>query len=222
MILKNLNSLLSKIEQARLDYSPHHIVKLVAVSKYAQSSMIKEAFNCGQLSFGENKVQDLSTKKEDLKDLPIRWHFLGTLQENKINALIKLKPVLLHSIHSVKLANTLQERLQKENLRLNALLQINSSREDSKQGFSPEIAKTMFIKIKNECSNINLEGIMCIGANSEDVKKIENSFVITKNIFDSLKNYGAKILSMGMSNDFEIAIANGSNLVRIGTKIFKS
>lgn len=219
MIVKNLNAILQEIEEARLQYSPHQIIKLLVVSKYNSDSEILQAYNAGQRSFGENKVQDLKQKKEKLKDYPIDFHFIGSLQENKINTLIALKPALLHSLDSIKLALNIDKRLQRDGLKLNALLQVNSAR-DEKLGFIPETVNEAFLQIKQECKNINLLGLMCMGANTTDFNEIDKSFAITKNLFDNLAKHGANILSMGMSSDFKIAIANGSNLVRIGSRVF--
>ncbi|RDU65367.1 YggS family pyridoxal phosphate-dependent enzyme [Helicobacter didelphidarum] len=220
MIVHNLERVLHSIEEAKNRYNRNDEIKLIAVSKYSQSSHILQAFQAGQIAFGENKVQDLSRKSQELKPLDIEWHFIGTLQENKINMLLHLKPQLLHSLHSMNLANALQKRLERENLFLDTLLQINSANEDTKHGFSIESAYESYKQIAETCSNIRLQGIMCMGAHSNSIKLIEKSFVIAKNLYDKLQVDGAKILSMGMSSDYEIAIANGSNCLRIGSQIF--
>ena len=100
---KNLDLVIRKIERARLAYDPHHIVSLLAVSKYATIEQIQILHECGQRAFGENKVQDLKQKSQALESLPLEWHMIGTLQENKINALIDLAPTLLHSLDSLNL-----------------------------------------------------------------------------------------------------------------------
>lgn len=215
----NLERILRRIERARLSYSAHHIVSLVAVSKYQSLDSIKALYECGQRAFGENKVQDLKSKSEALSDIPLEWHFIGALQENKINALLNVAPSLMHSLDSIKLANALQKRLGDRRLR--ALLQINSANEASKSGVSADEALETYNEILATCPNILLEGVMCIGANSPNRADIERSFKITRDIFDSLVPKGAKTLSMGMSLDFEIAIAYGANLLRIGSKIFE-
>jgi pyridoxal phosphate enzyme (YggS family) len=217
--IRNLNKLFDNIEKARVIYSPHHIVKVVAVSKYSTSDEIRAMYEAGQRAFGENKVQDLLKKQKELADLPIQWHFIGRLQTNKINQLIDANVALLHSIDSLKTAQELDKRLKTKNKKLNALLQINSSFESTKAGVSPSEAIDVYQKIIDLCTNINLGGIMSIGAHSADTSRVKDSFYKTKFIYDGIKN--ASILSMGMSNDYEEAIKLGSNMIRIGSSIFK-
>lgn len=219
MLALNLERVLRRIERARLAYSPHQIISLVAVSKYQTQEQIRTLYECGQRAFGENKVQDLRTKTQSLDDLPLEWHFIGNLQENKINTLLSLKPALLHSLDSIKLALALQKRLGEQKIR--ALLQVNAANETTKSGVSIESAKEIYEQICATCPNINLEGIMSIGAHSDKRADIEKSFKLTRDVFDKVQERGAKILSMGMSGDFEIAIAYGANLVRIGSKLFE-
>ncbi|WP_066388022.1 YggS family pyridoxal phosphate-dependent enzyme [Helicobacter himalayensis] len=219
--LKNLDLVIRKIERARLAFSAHHIVTLIAVSKYASAQEINMLYECGQRAFGENKVQDLKAKSESLQSLPLQWHMIGTLQENKINALIELSPTLLHSLDSLKLALALQKRLESKGKKMRALLQLNTSFESSKSGIAPNEAKELYHKITEQCPNIAMEGIMTIGAHSNERKKIEKSFVFAKEVFDSLQNLGARTLSMGMSGDFELAILCGANMVRIGSRLFQ-
>ncbi|CAM2822139.1 YggS family pyridoxal phosphate-dependent enzyme [Helicobacter burdigaliensis] len=218
---QNLIDAIERIEKARISVDRHRIIKLVAVSKYSSSEEIKALYQCGQRAFGENKVQDLQTKSISLDSLPLEWHFIGTLQTNKINALLKIKPFMLQSLHSLELAQELQKRLQKENLSLNTLLQVNSAKEESKSGFAPEVAYESYLKIKEECPNIKLCGLMSIGAHTQDLKVIQKSFECTRNIYEKLQKEGAQILSMGMSSDFTLAIECGSNLVRLGSTLFK-
>ena len=219
---KNLNNLITKVEGARLKISEHHIVKIIGISKYSTSDDIKILYEAGQRAFGENKVQDLKEKKETLDELPIEWHFVGTLQKNKINNLIDLNPTLIHSLDSLDLAIELNKKLEAKNKKLSALLQINSAYEDTKSGVLPEVAIEIYKQILELCPNVILKGVMSIGANVEDEKVIKESFKITKKIFDELVPFGAKYCSMGMSGDFELAIACGSNMIRVGSTLFKS
>lgn len=220
ILRNNLDKIISRIEKARISYSRHQIIRLIAVSKYSEINDIAQMYNCGQRAFGENKVQDLKNKSEALNHLPIQWHMIGTLQENKINALLGLKPALVHSIDSIKIAKAIQKRCENMQTSLKGLLQINASYEDTKSGVIPQEAKDAYIEILQTCPNIKLEGVMSIGANSRNIKAIESSFKITKDIFDSLQPYGANTLSMGMSGDFEIAISYGANMLRIGSVLF--
>ena len=221
-IQENLTKLIENIEAERLKYSAHHIIKLIAVSKYASLEQIIALYNAGQRAFGENKVQDLKAKMQDSQNLPIEWHFIGTLQENKINTLLALKPTLFQSLDSLKLAESLQKRLEANNQTLNCLLEVHSSGESSKSGFEIESAVDSYLKIQDFCKNIHLKGIMTIATNSNDIKIQDICFKKTKEIFDVLRKNGAEILSMGMSSDYKVAIANGANMVRIGSEIFKS
>lgn len=217
----NLHNIMERIEHSRLKVNAHHIVQLVAVSKYSSSNQIKELYKEGQRAFGENKVQDLEEKSNELKELPIEWHFLGNLQKNKINKLIELSPSLVQSLSSFDLALELQKRLEAKNTTIDALLQINSAKEATKGGVEPENAKDAYQKIKDSCPNINIQGVMTIGAHSDDKKIIKNSFETTFKIYENLKSSGALICSMGMSSDFELAIECGSNMVRLGSILFK-
>lgn len=186
--------------------------------------------------------KDFIESKEKLKK--IKWHFIGHLQENKINSLLNLNIELLHSLHSINLANALQKRLIKQNKKIKALLQVNSANEDSKQGFEVSKVIESYLQIKETCPNIILNGLMCMGANTNNVTLIDKSFNITKQLFDEISKIESKdskntdishslnmtdkidsnnlTLSMGMSSDYEIALKNGSNCLRLGSIIFKS
>ncbi len=218
---KNLDEVIWNIEQARVSINEHHIVKLVAVGKYSDEKNIKTLYELGQRAFGENQVQQLGQRMQNLKELPLEWHMLGHLQSNKINKLIELRPTLLQSLDSLKLAQALNKKLVERNQKLSCLLQINSANEESKSGVQADEAFDIYQQIKETCPQLRLKGVMCIGAYVKDEKDIQKSFELTHKIYDSLKNDGATICSMGMSNDYELAIKCGSNLVRIGSKIFK-
>jgi pyridoxal phosphate enzyme (YggS family) len=215
----NLDKVIAKTEFARLQVSDHLIVQTIAISKYSTSSDVAVLYEAGQRAFGENKIQDLKEKSQALADLPIQWHFVGTLQKNKINNLIDLNPTLMHSLDSLDLAYELDKKLAAKGKKMSCLLQINSANEDTKSGFTPTEAIDMYSKIKDECPNIRLKGVMSIGAHSDDKDLIVKSFQTTKKIFDALDD--AKICSMGMSGDFDIAILNGSNMIRVGSALFK-
>lgn len=213
----HLQEIIARIEKARISYSRHQIIKLVAISKYWEDHQILELYHAGQRAFGENKVQDLKRKIGVMQDYPLEWHFVGNIQDNKINALIELKPSLIHSLSSLKLAQAFQIRLERQGIKQRALLQINSAKEANKGGVMPEEAKEIYLEIQETCPNLLIDGVMSIGAHSTDLKLITQSFETTQKIFDALP--GAKILSMGMSGDFELAIACGANLLRIGSAL---
>ena len=213
-----IDDVIRRVENARLNVSGHHIVKIVAVSKYSTSAEIEKLYHIGQRAFGENKVQDLKAKAHELEELPLEWHFIGNLQKNKINNLLDLNPSLFHALDSLELAHELQKKLVAKEMTLDALLQINSAKEESKHGVMPELASEIYEQITQECPNINLKGVMSIGAHSEDKKLIRESFETTYNIYKSLPD--ATICSMGMSGDFELAIECGSNMIRLGSLLF--
>lgn len=193
---------------------------VVAVSKSVDTPALEPLLRFGVLDFGENKVQELNKKFKILnssQNAGIRWHFIGRLQKNKINALLALKPYLWQSCDCQKSALEVDKRL---NYELNALLQINSADEASKQGISIEQAIDEYIAICEQCKYLKLKGVMSIGANSDDKKLIIKSFERTYKIFENLKPYGAKICSMGMSDDYELALKSGSNMLRLGRVLF--
>jgi len=218
---KNLDEVIWNIEQARILINEHHIVKLVAVGKYSDEKNIKTLYELGQRAFGENQVQQLQTRMRNLEDLPLEWHMMGNLQSNKINKLIELRPTLFQSLDSLKLAEALNKRLAEKEQKMSCLLQINAANEERKSGVNTEEAFDIYQQIQESCPQLKLKGVMSIGAHVEDEKTIQESFEKTHKIYDSLKKSHATICSMGMSNDYELAIKCGSNLVRIGSKIFK-
>jgi len=216
-----LDEILTRVEKVRLSVDQHLIVKIVAASKSADPSMIEAMYNAGQRCFGENKIQDMSDKVHALEHLPLEWHFIGRLQTNKINQLIDLEPSLMHSLSSLELAQEIDKRLHVKNKTMNVLLQINSAYEAQKAGVMPEEAVEVYEQIALTCKHLQLKGVMSIGAHSEDTAIIQKSFETTHKIFESLQDHGAKQCSMGMSGDFELAIACGSNMVRLGSILFK-
>lgn len=212
-----LSEISDRIEKARTGANIWENVKLLAVSKNVDTNAVENLFSQGQMDFGENRVQELKRKCKILVDLSLKWHFIGTLQKNKINQLITLKPVLWQSCNSFELAVAVDKRLD---YRLDTLLEINVANEDSKSGISADEAIDTYRKIKAECKNLNLVGVMSIGAHSDDLKEIIKSFELTYKIFENLQKSGAAICSMGMSADFETAIKCGSNMVRLGRILY--
>jgi len=219
---KNLDEVIWNIEQARIAVSEHHIVKLVTVAKYTDIENIRTLYELGQRAFGENQVQQLRERMELLEELPLEWHMIGRLQKNKINNLIDLHPSLMQSLDSRELAGEMQKKLLAKNATMSCLLQINSAYEEAKAGVSPEKALDTYREIKEQYPNIILKGVMTIGAHTKDNKAIQKSFETTYKIYELLQKEGATVCSMGMSGDYELAIKCGSNLVRIGSALFKS
>ncbi len=217
----NLDEVIWNIEQARITVSEHHIVKLVTVAKYTELENISTLYELGQRAFGENQVQQLKERMHALEDLPLEWHMIGSLQKNKINNLIDLRPTLMQSLDSIELATELNKKLLAKETKMHCLLQVNAANEATKSGVTPEEAVDIYQTIKESCPQINLKGVMTIGAHSEDTKLIQQSFETTFGIYEKLKKEGASICSMGMSGDYELAIKCGSNLVRVGSALFK-
>ena len=207
-----LKDLLEKIENLSKD------VTLIAVSKNVTCTEVRELYAQGQRNFGENRVQELAKKEQELQNFTdIKWHMIGRLQNNKINQMISLKPVLWQSCDSFERALEVDKRLS---YKLDTLLQINSADEDTKQGVSVANAAEIYERIQSECKNINLKGVMSIGAHVDEPKEVQKSFELTYKIYESLKSKGATICSMGMSSDYELAIKCGSNMIRLGTMLY--
>lgn len=196
-------------------------VNLIAVSKTRSAEEIMEAYDAGIRDFGENKVQELVRKYEELpKD--IRWHLIGHLQKNKIKY-IREKVHLIHSLDSVELLLELEKKLQDQELPVNVLVEVNIGREQSKSGVFEENLEELIRKCE-ECSKIKIQGLMAI-IPIGDEQSCSNYFKKMKLIYDNLKirefkNISMNFLSMGMSGDYQIAIEQGSNMVRIGEGIF--
>ncbi len=217
----NFDAIVQRVESARIRRSEHHIVQIVAVTKYVGTQEIRALYELGQRAFGENRVQDLKAKTSALEDLPLEWHFIGRLQKNKINHLIDLDPWLMQSLDSLELALEIDKRLEAKGKKMQCLLQINSAKEETKAGVMPERAYDEYLKIIEETKHIDLVGVMTIGAHTDEREKIKESFETTYKIYETLKPHGAQICSMGMSGDFELAIECGSNMVRIGSLFFE-
>lgn len=217
---KRLDAILERIEKARLRVSAHHIVKIVAASKSADVRMIESLYESGQRAFGENRIQDMSEKVHALTHIPLEWHFIGRLQTNKINQLIDLNPFLMHSLSSLDLAHELNKRLHVKGKKMSVLLQINSAYEAQKAGVMPEHALEVYEEISLTCKQLELKGVMSIGAHSDEKRVIQKSFETTYALFEKLQPKGAKYCSMGMSGDFEEAVACGANMLRLGSILF--
>ena len=219
-LIDNLDEVIFNIENARLSVDAHRIVQIVAVGKYTDIANIKTLYELGQRAFGENQVQQLRSRVQELSSLPLEWHMIGTLQKNKINNLIDINPILFQALDSIELAEELDKKLKAKDKTMNILMQINSANEDSKSGFSSDEAIDRYQEIQERFSSINLKGVMSIGAHSDDTKIVQKSFEDTYSIFEQLQKNGASICSMGMSGDYRLAIKCGSNMVRVGSGLF--
>ena len=196
-------------------------VKLVAISKTKSSEDIMMAYETGQRVFGENKIQEMSVKYEDLpKD--IKWHMVGHVQSNKIKYMAPYVD-LIHGIDSLKSIKILNKEGVKNNRILNCLLQLKISKEESKFGLGEKLFKDIIYSDEyKEMKNVKIKGLMAMASNTSEKSIIRSEFVYAKKIFDEINNRDKsfEILSMGMSNDYKIAIECGSNMIRLGSLIF--
>lgn len=197
-------------------------ILLVAVSKMQPLEKIYQAYQAGVENFGENRVQDLLLKISE-SEVDLNWHMVGHLQSNKINKVIG-NVEMIQSVDSMNLLEKLATNGEERGVTSKVLLQVNTSGEDSKFGFQQENVFTACELVEN-LSYLEVHGLMTIGPFTDDKSRIVKSFTSLRNLSEELNRYSsAKIkmnyLSMGMTGDFEIAIGEGSNLVRIGTAIF--
>lgn len=195
-------------------------VQLVAVSKTHPVSAIQEVYDLGQKVFGENKVQEL-TEKYPLLPKDIQWHLIGHLQTNKVKYIAEFIDTI-QSVDSEKLLVEINKEATKYSRKIKVLLQVKIAAEDSKFGFEISEAQDVFQKyINGEFSNIEITGLMGMATFTDDKQQVKKEFLTLKNVFDEL-NQLKKLdtLSMGMSDDFPIAIECGANSVRVGSAIF--
>ena len=203
---------------------PAH-VQLVCVSKFHPDEVLLEAYYAGERVFGESKVQEMCGKQQRLpKD--IHWHFIGHLQTNKIKQIVPFVD-LIHGVDSFKLLVEINKQAEKQNRKVNCLLQVYIASEATKFGFSPDEMKSLLVSAEwQELKNINIAGLMGMATFTDDKNQIRSEFKSLKDLFDELKNtYFAdntsfKEISMGMSDDYQIAIEEGSTMVRVGSSIF--
>ena len=220
-IADNLRTVRSRIERAaRLSGREPEDIKLVAATKDVPASLIKEAINAGLTDIGENRVQEAKQKFDALKDRPVAWHMIGHLQTNKVKPALEIFSVI-QSVDSERLADEISQRAQKI---VDVFIEINTSGEESKFGIAPEKAARLAEHISG-LKNLNLTGLMTVGPLAGDKTAVRISFRLLKSLFEEIKGLNLsggelKYLSMGMSQDFETAIEEGSNLVRIGRAIF--
>lgn len=213
----------SKIEKLKSNLPEQ--VKLVAVSKTKPNEAILEAYNAGHKIFGENKVQELSRKYDELpKD--IEWHFIGHLQTNKVKYIVSFV-TLIHGVDSLKLLKTINKEALKHDRVISCLLQFHIATESTKFGFSlPEIKEILKSGEIDLLKNVKIAGVMGMATYTDDEKKVRSEFKNLHQIFETLKkeffaDYPAfSEISMGMSDDFTIAVEEGSTIIRVGSKIF--
>ncbi len=205
-------------------------VSLVAVSKFKPNEDILQAYGAGQRIFGESRPQELKAKAEELpKD--IRWHFIGNLQSNKIKMVVPYAE-LIHSVESAKLLFEIEKYCRNNGYKAEVLLEFHIATEESKHGFSKEEALAMLAEINaatddsKKLSCVTIRGVMSMASFTDDEALIRSEFATLNSIYDEIKALGYPFLdrfdirSFGMTGDYRIAVEMGSNMVRIGTKIF--
>ena len=190
-------------------------VLLIAVTKLHSPEEINQAIDAGITDIGENKVQEILDKYDRVK--PVRWHLIGHLQTNKVKYIID-KVDLIHSVDSVKLAREIEKRAASADKTMDILIQVNSAEEESKFGVGVEETESLIAEIRETCPHINIKGLMCIAPLEDDPEDARPFFGMVKEIFDKHEEF--TVLSMGMSNDFQVAIEEGSTAIRVGTAIF--
>ena len=195
-------------------------VELVAVSKFHPVEKIKEVYDCGQRVFGENKVQELLSKVNELPN-DIKWHLIGHLQTNKVKFIVPFIDTI-QSVDSEKLLLEIDKEAAKINKKINVLLQVKIAEEDTKYGLEVQEAKEIFSNyLENKYPNIAITGLMGMATFTDNKNQVKSEFLILKSLFDELSKFkNLEKLSMGMSDDFKIAIECGANSVRIGSAIF--
>jgi len=201
---------------------PAHVT-LVCVSKFQSEEAIREAYNAGERHFGESRVQELKAKKS-LLPADIHWHFIGHLQTNKVRDLLKLRPYLIHSVDSEHLLKAINDEALKQGFTQDILLELHVAKEESKSGLLPSSAVSILDNTHIVTGGVRVRGLMAMATNTDDENEIRRCFETTKNTFDEIKRQHPEApldtLSMGMSDDYPIAITCGANMVRIGSAIF--
>lgn len=223
MIKDNLQVVQSNIDAAcsRSGRDPKEVT-LIAVSKTKPIAAIKEAMDCGITQFGENKVQELVDKIETIPE-KLQWHMIGHLQRNKVKYIID-KTTLIHSVDSYRLAEQIEEEAAKKDLVCPVLLEVNIADEDTKFGIKPEAVLDLITQI-SKFQHIKVKGFMTVAPYVENPEKNRVHFRNLRNLYVDIKsknidNVDIDILSMGMTNDYEVAIEEGATMIRVGTGIF--
>lgn len=221
MIKKNTIEVINHVKSLEIESGQE--VKLIGASKHKNIEDIKESIAGGLTVFGENKAQELRDKAKDLTG--VEWHFFGRIQKNKVNYIVK-NASLIHSVSSLDILEAINKEAYKQDKIQDILLQVNMANDENKAGFNVEKIYDIFEKnIFAFYNNIRVLGIMMLPSYLEEKSELIPVFKNTKELFEDLKKYEIntvqmKYLSMGMSHDYDVAIKHGSNMVRVGSKIF--
>lgn len=223
MLRENLQDVERRIQEACLRAGrKREEITLIAVSKTKPIPMLEEIYQEEIRDFGENKVQEL-TQKEEVLPKDIRWHMIGHLQRNKIKYIVD-KTTLIHSVDSIRLAEAIHKEAQKKGIVADVLLEVNVAEEESKFGFFYDEVLPALETLKT-FSNIRIRGLMTIAPFVENPEENRSVFASLKQLSvdiaeKNIDNIEVEILSMGMTNDFEVAIEEGATMIRVGTAIF--
>ena len=224
-ISERYNEVKRRVDEAakRSGRNPEDVV-LIAVTKTHPASEINEAIDAGATDIGENRVQEVLEKQDDVKD--VRWHLIGHLQTNKVRQVID-KVVMIHSVDSLKLAHEIDKRALAHGITMDVLIEINSAMEETKSGIAADELRQLCEEITAECGNVRICGIMCIPPIAAEPEDSRPYFKEAADLFKEMQNWDLPKdrfcpteLSMGMSGDFEVAIEEGATMVRVGSSIF--
>lgn len=218
--IKEINDVVNQLAR-KVNRTPEDI-QIIAVTKTVSIELMREAIQLGIMNLGENRVQELIEKFETIKD-QVKWHMIGHLQKNKVKYIVD-KVELIHSLDSYELALEINRRAGDIGRRIHCLVQVNVSGEKTKYGIKPDEVLTLLQKIE-ELEFVKVYGLMTIAPYTEDKEDTRKYFKQLKSLFDYIstlkfKNSSMVYLSMGMSNDYDIAIEEGANLIRVGSAIF--
>ncbi len=222
MIAENIKRVSEKIEQKCLEIGrKREEILLIAVSKNNPVSSILKVADEGLVDFGENRALELRDKYVELKEKEFNWHFIGHLQKNKVKYIIN-SAKYIHSVDSIALAEEIDKKAASINKLQNVFIECNISNEESKMGLTSNDEIWQLAEFMKGLKNINLCGLMTMAPYTDDTIIIRNAFKGLKNVFDEMNRSGYTLseLSMGMTNDYEIAIEEGSTMLRVGTAIF--
>ena len=223
MITENLEQVRKNIEEAcrAVNRDPGEVT-LISVSKTKPVSMLQEAYDAGSRDFGENKVQEIMDKYPQLPS-DIRWHMIGHLQRNKVKYIVD-KVALIHSVDSLRLAETIENEAAKHNVTVPILIEVNVAQEESKFGLKTEEVLSLVESVA-ALPHINIKGLMTIAPYVEDPEENRGIFRTLKKLSvdiaaKNINNVNMSVLSMGMTGDYQVAVQEGATMVRVGTGIF--
>ena len=223
MITENLEQVRKNIEEAcrAVNRDPGEVT-LISVSKTKPVSMLQEAYDAGSRDFGENKVQEIMDKYPQLPS-DIRWHMIGHLQRNKVKYIVD-KVALIHSVDSLRLAETIENEAAKHNVTVPILIEVNVAQEESKFGLKTEEVLSLVESVA-VLPHINIKGLMTIAPYVEDPEENREIFRELKKLSvdiaaKNINNVNMSVLSMGMTGDYQVAVQEGATMVRVGTGIF--